>query len=697
MKLTRTYLLASIWLLLSAGILLADTGPVRRIGMFVGANNGGRSRVTLRWAASDAQKMAQVMNEIGSISMADTYYLAEPSLDQVIDSLEGITRRIQSSAASSRRVEFIFYYSGHSDDLGLLIGEDRLLYTSLRQLIQDAGADVTVAILDGCESGAFTRRKGGERIQPFLTDESSDMKGFAFLTSSSDSEASQESDRIQASFFTHFVVSGLRGAADTTQSGRVTLNELYHYAFRETLAMTSSTTAGPQHPSYDIQLSGTGDVVLTDISRPESALHFASEVSGRVLIRAESGNILSEFQKSQGSERVIVVPPGTYEITLSGADSARQGTFSVTRNSSRNIAIADLQLLRSQGITRARGQEEPDRDGFRSGIGLFPPLMWSFSLGEMHPRDYNISVSALSNRIQNLNGVAVGGIYQHISGNSVGLQIGGIASVVAGDNLGISIGGIYQEIAGNSYGISLSGLYGKISGNTAGIQASGLVSHSQKVIGLQTAPFTRSDSVTGAQVGLLNQAGTVYGTQIGLVNIADDVYGLPIGIINYIRNGINDVSVWFEDDELMKFGFRNGTRNIYSLFFMGFDKEESWKDLNHLIAGTGVGVRIYLPGPFVADIDVSMARAARGATANDRISSMVSPGEAFVFPVARIQGGLQLGRIGLFAGAALYGDFEGSERSSGPSRYHQHEDPSYLTTPWGTMAIHPRFYTGFNF
>ncbi|MGD8538948.1 MAG: hypothetical protein PVI66_09540 [Candidatus Aminicenantes bacterium] len=50
-----------------------------------------------------------------------------------------------------------------------------------------------------------------------------------------------------------------------TQDGRVTLNEAYHFAFNETLAQTEKSLSGPQHPYYNIQMAGTGDVVMTDI------------------------------------------------------------------------------------------------------------------------------------------------------------------------------------------------------------------------------------------------------------------------------------------------------------------------------------------------------------------------------------------------------------------------------------------------
>ena len=93
-------------------------------------------------------------------------------------------------------------------------------YQELREWILDAGADVRIAMLDSCASGALIRLRGVIRRPSFLEDVSSSAKGHAFLTASSADEAAQESDRIGAAFFTHFLVSGLRGAADATATAR---------------------------------------------------------------------------------------------------------------------------------------------------------------------------------------------------------------------------------------------------------------------------------------------------------------------------------------------------------------------------------------------------------------------------------------------------------------------------------------------
>ena len=183
-----------------------------------------------------------------------------------------MTDAARASGANAPRTEVVVYYSGHADEKGLLLGEDRYSYRSLRDRLDQIPADVRIAVLDACASGAFTRVKGGKRRAPFLIDEATSTRGHAFLTSSAATEVAQESDRIRASYFTHYLVSGLRGAADSSGDGRITLNEAYQFAFSETLGRTVDSKGGAQHPSYDINMSGTGDVVMTDVRQLSATL-----------------------------------------------------------------------------------------------------------------------------------------------------------------------------------------------------------------------------------------------------------------------------------------------------------------------------------------------------------------------------------------------------------------------------------------
>lgn len=264
----RTMLLVMI--LLSGVCLFANQSSrgLRRFAMFIGTNDGGHERVRLRYAESDA-----------------------------------------------RRVEFLLYYSGHSDERGLLLGEERVAYRDLKDSIEEIQADVNIAILDSCFSGAFTRLKGGTRQLPFMIDESIQMKGHAFLTSSSADEAAQESDHIGGSYFTHYMIAGLRGAADSTRDEQISLNEVYHYAFSETLARTETSRAGAQHPSYNIQLTGTGDLTMTDLRVASSTIVLSEQIDGRLYIRGPRGNLVVEVRKDIGGILVLALPEGRSSAT----------------------------------------------------------------------------------------------------------------------------------------------------------------------------------------------------------------------------------------------------------------------------------------------------------------------------------------------------------------------------------------------
>ena len=295
----------------------SESVAVERFALYVAANNGGKEREVLRYAASDAEKLKNTMQEIGGIDNKNSVILTEPNQVEVENALQEFAKKVNLAKQTSRRTEFIFYYSGHSDENALLLGEESFGYSQLKSAINSVPSDIHVVMLDSCFSGNFIRAKGGTRQKSFLVDESSIVSGHAYLSSSSESEASQESDLIQSSFFTHALITGLRGAADSSGDNKVSLNELYYYAFNETLSQTEQSTIGTQHPSFDITLVGSGDLVLSDISTAESILVLNSDLQGKIYIRNEDTKILvSEIKKSAGNSIPLALPSGNYKVTM---------------------------------------------------------------------------------------------------------------------------------------------------------------------------------------------------------------------------------------------------------------------------------------------------------------------------------------------------------------------------------------------
>lgn len=330
---------------------------LKRFAIFAGSNDGGHERVQLEYAETDAMSMYEVLSEIGGLSPSDTIIMTDPGPEDIRNAFDRIQNRIEGEIPKARRTEFIFYYSGHSDDSGILPGGELFGYSDLRDRIDSMGTDVRIAVLDSCSSGSFTRLKGGVKRAPFMIDESVDTTGHAFLTSSSENEAAQESDAIEGSFFTHYLISALRGAGDSTQDGTVTLNEAYSFASDETLARTTSSIAGAQHPSYSINLTGSGDLVLTDLREVVSTITIDKELDGRVFFRDSSDRLVIEFRKRAGIPVAVSLPSGVYKVELENDSGLETAVITVTPGT---VAINDSDFnSANRTFARSRGDEQP--------------------------------------------------------------------------------------------------------------------------------------------------------------------------------------------------------------------------------------------------------------------------------------------------------------------------------------------------
>ena len=332
--------------------------PVQRFLLVIGANAGGPDRPKLQYAISDAERFARVMEELGGVPQGNEVLLRQPKLKELIDALDTLNVRVKAARATKEtgRIEVIVYYSGHADEQGLLLGNDRYSYRTLRDRLDEIPADVRIAVLDACASGAFTRLKGGKARPAFLVDESADMHGHAFLTSSADTESAQESDRIHGSYFTHYLISGFRGAADLSGDGKVTLNEAYQFAFNETLGRTVDTRGGAQHPSYDINLSGSGDVVMTDVRQTTATLVLGEDLDGRFFIRNAAQELVVELYKPFGRKVELGLEPGAYEVRL---DREKTSLVAKTRIDDGATFVLDGKQFGPAALesTRKRGHE----------------------------------------------------------------------------------------------------------------------------------------------------------------------------------------------------------------------------------------------------------------------------------------------------------------------------------------------------
>ncbi len=312
LRLWTTSLLA---VLAVAGPSVAD--DVTRFAVIAGNNLGLPRSEPLRYAMDDAHRMAHLLEELGGVRRSNMDVLTDRGPQALRQSLDRMADRI---SALEHDAVFIFYYSGHADSGWLRMGGRGMPLVELRRRLETMPAKIRIAIVDACQSGEITRAKGGKVVSPFLEERPVNVEGLVILTSASAAENAQESEVLGSSFFSHHLMSGLRGPADKSADGRVSVLEAYDYAYHHTVRETEKTVRGTQHPMFLYALEGEGDVALTVIETTRARVELADDVDGTVIVFSLGGRIEAEVAKTPGRPVIIALAPGRYSIKRRTAD-----------------------------------------------------------------------------------------------------------------------------------------------------------------------------------------------------------------------------------------------------------------------------------------------------------------------------------------------------------------------------------------
>ena len=332
----------------------------RRFALVAGNDVGGVDTRPLAFAAEDARRFHAVLTQLGGVASADADLLVNRRADELLRSLASLEARIADAQRHGERTVFIVYYSGHAKDGDLRLGDSRLSFSVLKARLAAAPADIRVGIFDACHSGIITRNKGARRAPAFEIEAtgSQETRGLVLLSSASADEEAQESDEIGGSYFSQYLVSGLRGDADRSRDRRVTLSEAYAYAYARTVADTAESAAGAQHPTFSFDLKGNADLVLTDLTNQREGLYVpAWAPAGTYYLIDANGFIAAEVVKPADADRQIALPPGRYRVRRRLADRLRIGEI--------RVAEGQLHTLDESRLSDAPFSDDPVKGGRR--------------------------------------------------------------------------------------------------------------------------------------------------------------------------------------------------------------------------------------------------------------------------------------------------------------------------------------------
>jgi hypothetical protein len=390
-----------VWAALGGALALAvlavpssALAEVKRYAFLIGANKGAAHEVPLRYAESDVDAVAQVLTDLGGFPGERVVRLQGASAPRVRAALMELILTIQRDLRAGGEAVLFAYYSGHADAQNLHLAGTELPTEEISNLVRLSQAKLKVLLLDACRSGALTQVKGGRPVAPFQIGVQDLLRneGYAIITSSTAGEDSQESQGLRSSVFTHHFLGGLRGLADLNTDRLVTLGEAYGYASEQTLKTSMNTVAGLQHATFDYDLRGRADPVLSDLRRRGERADLVLGTPGDYLLMdAGSGALLFEAGVKQ-PRTLLQLTPGRYRVRARTEANVYETELALGAGEIRALQTGDMrpvplaQVVR-KGETAAQLASGPSLGGAMHGaLGPgFSPMLgaqlgWAFEL-----------------------------------------------------------------------------------------------------------------------------------------------------------------------------------------------------------------------------------------------------------------------------------------------------------------------------
>ena len=211
---------------LAQGESAADIPTIYAV--LVGINNAETDKFqALRYCESDAAKMEQVLRASNERLHRGQNIEVITSQTQTPATLDGILMAVKAAADKAGPQDtLLFYFCGHGyvdDNEPYLVTEDLagelhqwIEFSDVIRYLSKSEAGRKIAVLDACHSSSGSRTI----LEEWRT------KEVFLITSCREDQVSVEDETLQSGVFTHFLVQGLEGEADTDGNGTVQFNEL---------------------------------------------------------------------------------------------------------------------------------------------------------------------------------------------------------------------------------------------------------------------------------------------------------------------------------------------------------------------------------------------------------------------------------------------------------------------------------------
>lgn len=200
-------------------------------------------------------------------------------------------------------------------------------------------------------------------------------------------------------------------------------------------------------------------------------------------------------------------------------------------------------------------------------------------------------------------------------GNTNGFQAAGFVNVLGDTTTGASVAGYINVSKVHKAGLMAAGAINYANYKSNGLQIAGLINYADTIS--RTAQlaglinFNRKGSATTQIAGLINYSKDVKGLQLAPFNFADTVTtGVPIGFLTFVRTGVHQLELSFDELAFLNLSFRTGTRQFHNIFTAGMVPVPN--DSIKWSFGYGIGTSARLSKRLNLDIDLTSNQISHG-------------------------------------------------------------------------------------
>ncbi|MBE9208356.1 SUMF1/EgtB/PvdO family nonheme iron enzyme [Nostoc sp. LEGE 06077] len=213
-----------------------------KVALLIGISEYELGLTPLPNAVNDVEAMRRVLlnPEMGDFAPENVTVLKNPQRQEMEDAIYNLY------AHRDKDDLLLFYFSGHgvtveSGDFyfstsitrknqNKLVPTTAVAGTSVHSWMNQSKSKRQVVILDCCFSGAFARGLTAKDIDNIDLEQKLGGEGRAILTASSSTQYAFESDGLDLSIYTHYLVEGIeKGVADLDGDGLIAVDELHKY------------------------------------------------------------------------------------------------------------------------------------------------------------------------------------------------------------------------------------------------------------------------------------------------------------------------------------------------------------------------------------------------------------------------------------------------------------------------------------